>query len=51
MNSKSLLWLLATVLLATVSPAEPQQPKKVPRIGYLGGNKGVRSHLNLPMLR
>ena len=35
MNSKSLFWLLATVLLTTVTPAEAQQPKKVPRIGYL----------------
>ncbi len=35
MNSKFALWLLATVFLATVSPAEAQQPTKVPRIGYL----------------
>ena len=27
--------LLLTVLLLTVSPAQAQQPKKVPRIGYL----------------
>src|SRR5262245_1368200 len=26
---------LLTILLFTVSPAEAQQPKKVPRIGYL----------------
>src|SRR5258705_9758095 len=30
--------LLATVLLPTVSLTEAQQPKKVPRIGYLSGN-------------
>ena len=35
MNKKILIWLLATVLLATVSSAEAQQPKKVPRIGFL----------------
>jgi len=33
MNSKSLFWLLATVLLTTAPFAEAQQPKKVPRIG------------------
>jgi putative ABC transport system substrate-binding protein len=35
MNSKSLFWLLATFVLTTVPIAEAQQPKKVPRIGYL----------------
>jgi putative ABC transport system substrate-binding protein len=35
MTKSILFWLLATVLLPTVSPAEAQQPKKVPRIGYL----------------
>jgi len=35
MNSKFLFWLLATLLLTTVSPADAQQPKKVPRLGYL----------------
>jgi len=37
MNSKSLFWLLTTVLLTTVSLAESQQPTKIPRIGYLAG--------------
>jgi putative ABC transport system substrate-binding protein len=37
MNSKSLFWLLATVLLSTAPPAKAQQPAKVPRIGYLDG--------------
>jgi putative ABC transport system substrate-binding protein len=36
LKRKVSIWLLATVLLATVSPAEPQQPKKVARICYLG---------------
>src|SRR6185503_19973003 len=35
MNSKSLFWLLITVLLITVSPAQTEQTRKVPRIGYL----------------
>jgi hypothetical protein len=30
-----LFWLLASVLLITVSPAEPQQSGKIFRIGYL----------------
>jgi putative ABC transport system substrate-binding protein len=32
-----LFWLLVTILLETASIAEAQQPKKVPRIGYLSG--------------
>jgi hypothetical protein len=32
---QTLIWLLATVFLASVSFAAAQQPKKVPRIGYL----------------
>ena len=35
MSEKGVVWLLATLLLATVSTAQAQQPKKVPRIGYL----------------
>lgn len=35
MNSKSLFWLLITILLITLVSAEAQQPKKVPLIGYL----------------
>ena len=30
--------LLPTVLLSTISATEAQQPKKVPRIGYLGNS-------------
>ena len=37
MSSKIFVWLLTTVLLSTVPLAEAQQPKKVPRIGYLSG--------------
>ena len=35
MNTRIALWLLATVLLTTAPAAEAQQPKKVPRLGYL----------------
>ena len=35
MKSNTLFWLLMTVLLITFSPTEAQQPKKIPRIGYL----------------
>jgi putative ABC transport system substrate-binding protein len=35
MISKMHSWLVITILLATVSSTEAQQPKKVPRIGYL----------------
>ena len=34
-NGRVVVWLLATVLLTTAYPSEAQQPKKVPRIGYL----------------
>jgi ABC-type uncharacterized transport system substrate-binding protein len=36
MNSKSLLWLLITVLLTAAPPAESQQQSKIPKIGWLG---------------
>ena len=35
MNSKSLFWLLTTVLLTTAPLAQSQQPTKIPPIGYL----------------
>ena len=31
-------WLLATLFLTTVSHAEAQQPTKIPRIGFVGGD-------------
>jgi putative tryptophan/tyrosine transport system substrate-binding protein len=37
MRRKISSWLLTGILLATVSSAAAQQPKKVPRIGYLTG--------------
>jgi ABC-type uncharacterized transport system substrate-binding protein len=36
---KTFVWFLTTILLTTVSLAEAQQPKKVPRIGYIGLNR------------
>ncbi len=38
MSKKIFLWLLATVLLTTVLPAEAQQTKRVPKIGYLSAS-------------
>ncbi len=38
MNKKILVSMLAVVILAFVHPAEAQQPKKVPRIGFLFGS-------------
>jgi len=35
MNLKCLFWLLMTVLLMATLPVQAQQPKKVPRIGYI----------------
>ena len=35
MRRKISSWLLTGILLATVSSAPAQQPKKIPRIGYL----------------
>jgi ABC-type uncharacterized transport system substrate-binding protein len=35
MNSKSLFWLLTTVLVTTAPLAEAQQPARIPRIGIL----------------
>ncbi len=37
MNSKSLFWLLTTVLLTTAPLADAQQAGKIPRIGWLTG--------------
>ena len=38
MNSNSLFWLLITVLLTTAPSGDAQQPKKLPRIGYISAN-------------
>lgn len=37
MSETIFIWLLGTILLATISLAQAQQPMKVPRIGYLSG--------------
>ena len=37
MNRRKFIRRLATFFLTTASLAEAQQPKKVPRIGYLSG--------------
>ncbi|MBI2989412.1 MAG: ABC transporter substrate-binding protein [Deltaproteobacteria bacterium] len=39
MNTKIVVLVLAVILLAAVTLAEAQQPKKAPRIGFLGQSK------------
>jgi hypothetical protein len=38
MTSKIVTCSLLSVFLLTVSPAQAQQPKKIPRIGYLSSS-------------
>jgi putative ABC transport system substrate-binding protein len=38
------VFVLATLILATISLAEAQQPKKVPRIGYLAGSDAATEY-------
>jgi hypothetical protein len=37
MSRQNLVWLLVTLLLTTAPLADAQQPKKVPRIGFVAG--------------
>ena len=48
---QTLIWLLATVFLATVSFATAQQPKKVPRIGYLSAAEPARESARSEAIR
>ena len=41
MRTKILAYALPALVLATIHLAEPQQPKTVPRIGYLVGGDAV----------
>jgi putative ABC transport system substrate-binding protein len=41
MRAKILVYALTALILATIHLAEAQQPKKVPRIGYLSGRSGA----------
>ena len=43
MIKKNLVWLLATVLLTTVSPAKAQQQQKIAKIGELRNRPQVRT--------
>ena len=42
MNTKMIVYLVATALLSTASFVDAQQTKKVPRIGYLSPPPRVR---------
>jgi hypothetical protein len=43
MNRRTAIRQMATFLLTTASCAEPEQPQKVPRIGYLSLGLGIGS--------
>ena len=47
MNTKIIICLVAAVLLSNASFAEAQQPKKVPRIGFLAGGSRAADSLLL----
>jgi len=51
MNRKIVIWLLATVLLATVSLAEAQQAGKIFRIGFLDPSTASGSAVLVDVLR
>src|SRR5436190_8365801 len=51
MTRSILFWLLAAVLLTSVSPAEAQHPKKIPRIGYLSPNSPSTNPARLEAFR
>jgi putative ABC transport system substrate-binding protein len=43
MRESILFWLLTSVFLTTVMLAEAQQPKKVPRVGYLSASSAAEA--------
>jgi ABC-type uncharacterized transport system substrate-binding protein len=51
MSGKIFGWLLATVLLASFSPAAAQQPKKFPRIAYLSALDPARESARTEAIR
>jgi putative tryptophan/tyrosine transport system substrate-binding protein len=51
MNKKILVSILAVVILAFIHPAEAQQPKKVPRIGYLSNTDSARESIRSEPIR
>jgi hypothetical protein len=44
MNQKIFSFALGALLVALCFPVQAQQPKKVPRIGYLAGDPRAPSH-------
>ena len=51
MNKIIVLWLMVTIALATASITEAQQPKKVPRIGYLSTSDAATESTLLEAIR
>ena len=50
MNKKSSPLIVAMLILTGLSPAWAQQPKKIPRIGYLG-NTASTSAIDMKLFR
>ena len=51
MKRRLVIWLLATIFLATVPLAEAQQPAKVARVGYAAATGSAASDLSFAALR
>src|SRR5215475_14213674 len=51
MKAKILVYALPALILATIHLAEAQQPKKIPRIGYLGANPRSTSPARIDAFR
>jgi len=51
MNRRTAIRRLATLFLTTASLAQAQQPKKVPRIGYLAGGDAATESARFEAIR
>jgi ABC-type uncharacterized transport system substrate-binding protein len=51
MSGKMFVWLLTTLLLTTASAAHAQQPRKIPRIGYLSTVDAARDSSRADTIR
>jgi len=51
MKPKPLLWLLTVILLVSTSPAIAQQPKKIPRVGFLSPGDSSRDDFRFEAFR
>ena len=51
MFKKTMFFLLATAVLASIHPAQAQQPKKVPRLGYLSNTDPATESTRIEAIR